>query len=169
VDIIGHSMGGLMARGFIQQPDYKGKKNYMKGSIHRLITIGTPHFGGPLSRFLDDCRDCWYCVDGINLSAARTCKVEPKKLRTIYSDDFKFPIDKDAIEALIPGSNAYSHLRQTNVKSYAIAGSYRPNATESHYFQELYYKIVVDSYKFKLDKDAFDDCDLPLCSLYVIC
>jgi len=31
VDIIAHSMGGLMARGFIQQPDYKGKENYMKG------------------------------------------------------------------------------------------------------------------------------------------
>jgi hypothetical protein len=28
VDIIAHSMGGLMARGFVQQPDYKGKKNY---------------------------------------------------------------------------------------------------------------------------------------------
>jgi hypothetical protein len=47
VDIVAHSMGGLMARGFVQQPDYKGKENYMKGSIHRLITIGTPHFGGP--------------------------------------------------------------------------------------------------------------------------
>ena len=70
VDIIAHSMGGLMARGFVQQPDYKGKENYMKGSIHRLITIGTPHFGGPLSKFLYDCRDYWYCVCGINLSAA---------------------------------------------------------------------------------------------------
>jgi triacylglycerol esterase/lipase EstA (alpha/beta hydrolase family) len=51
VDIIAHSMGGLMARGFVQQPDYKGKENYMKGSIHRLITTGTPHFGAPLSEF----------------------------------------------------------------------------------------------------------------------
>ena len=32
VDIIAHSMGGLMARGFVQQPDYKGKENYTKGS-----------------------------------------------------------------------------------------------------------------------------------------
>ena len=30
VDIIAHSMGGLMARGFVQQPDYKRKENYMK-------------------------------------------------------------------------------------------------------------------------------------------
>jgi len=46
---------------------------------------------------------------------------------------------------LIPNSNAYSHLCQTNVKSYAIAGSYRPNANESHSSQESFYKTVVDS------------------------
>ena len=157
VDIIAHSMGGLMARGFVQQPDYKGKENYMKGSIHRLITIGTPHFGGPLSKFLYDCRDYWYCVEDKILSAARTCKVQPSKLRTSYSDNFKCPIDNGAIEALIPNSIAYSHLQPTNVKSYAIAGSYRPNANRSHGFQESYYKIIVDSECFSLDKDAFDD------------
>jgi pimeloyl-ACP methyl ester carboxylesterase len=159
VDIIAHSMGGLMARGFVQQPDYKRKENYMKGSVHRLITIGTPHFGGPLSKFLYDCRDYWYCLDGINLSTARTCKDEPKKLTTIYSDNFNYPIDKGGIEALIPKSNAYCHLYRTNVKSYAIAGTYRPNANKSHSCQESYYKTVVDSNQFDLDKDAFDDCD----------
>ena len=45
VDIIAHSMGGLMARGFTQQSDYKNENNSMNGYIHRLITIGTPHFG----------------------------------------------------------------------------------------------------------------------------
>ena len=159
VDIIAHSMGGLMARGFVQQPDYKGKENYMKGSIHRLITIGTPHFGGPLSKFLYDCSDYWYFLDGINITRARTGKVEPKKLRTIYSDIFKFPIDKGAIEALIPTSIAYSHLHPTIVKSYAIAGNYKPNATKSHHSQESNYKTIVDSDKFNLDKDAFGGSD----------
>jgi pimeloyl-ACP methyl ester carboxylesterase len=131
VDIIAHSMGGLMARGFVQQPDYKRKENYMKGSIHRLITIGTPHFGGSLSEFLYEHSDDWYFYDGIKPNRCQTGKVEPKKLRTIYSDIFNYPIDKGAIEALIPKSIAYSHLHQTNVKSYAIAGSYGPNATKS--------------------------------------
>ena len=158
VDIIGHSMGGLMARGFVQQPDYKKKENYMKGSIHRLITIGTPHLGGPLSKFLYNYRDDWYFFDGVYPKRCRTGKIEPKKLRTIYSD-IKFPIDKGAIEALIPNSIAYSHLYQTNVKSYAIAGGYRPNATKSHGSQETYYKTIVDPDHFNLDKDAFDNCD----------
>jgi hypothetical protein len=52
-----------------------------------------------------------------------------------------------------------SHLHQTNVKSYAIAGSYRPNAINSHSSQESYYKTVVDPDDFNLDKDAFDNCD----------
>ncbi len=158
VDIIAHSMDGLMARGFVQQPDYKGKENYMKGSIHRLITIGTPHIGGPLSKFLYEHIEDWYFYDGTKPSRCRTGKFEPKKLRTIYSD-LKFPIDKGGIEALIPKSKAYSHLRQTNVKSYAIAGTYRPNAKKSHTFQESYYQGVVDSNQFNLDKDTFDGCD----------
>ena len=57
---------------------------------------------------------------------------------------------------MIPGSNAYSRLHQTNVKSYAIAGSYSPNAMESHNSQESYYKTIVDPEDFNLDK-ALDD------------
>ncbi len=158
VDIIAHSMGGLMARGFVQQPDYKGKENYMKGSIHRLITIGTPHFGGPLSEFVHAHSDDWYFFDGIKLDRCRTGKFDPKKLKTIYSDIFTYPIDKGAIEALIPGSIAYSRLHQTSVRSYAIAGTCRPNAKKSHNSQESYYKTIVDPEDFNLDK-AFDDSD----------
>jgi pimeloyl-ACP methyl ester carboxylesterase len=158
VDIIAHSMGGLIARGYVQQPDYKKRENYMKGSIHRLITIGTPHFGGPLSRFLYDRSDYWYFFYDGKPNRCRTGKVEPKKLRTIYSDA-NIHIDKGAIEALIPNSIAYSHLQPTNVKSYAIAGSYKPNAANSHDSQESYYKAVEDSDDFNLDKDAFDDCE----------
>jgi pimeloyl-ACP methyl ester carboxylesterase len=157
VDIVAHSMGGLMARGFVQQPDYKRKENYKKGSIRRLITIGTPHFGGHLSELLYDHRDDWYCLDGIQITPARTCKVEPKKLRTIYAD-FKTPIDKGAVEALVPGSDAYSHLCQTNVKSYAIAGSWKSDAPVSHEYKEWEYKIITDDLAFNLDgKDGFND------------
>jgi len=161
VDVIAHSMGGLMARGFVQQPHYKRKDNYMKGSIHRLITIGTPHFGGHLSEFLYKHRDDWYCFDGMHITPARTCKVEPKKLRTIYHDIFHSPIDEGAVEALIPGSDAYSHLYQTNVKSYAIAGSWKPNADDSHESQEWDFQFITDNLDFNLGRDGFhDDNDL---------
>src|SRR5215207_6915976 len=124
VDIVAHSMGGLMARGFVQQPDYKRKENYMKGSIRRLITIGTPHFGGPLAKFLYVHRDDRYCFDENGKILAEKC-LAPIQLESFY-ENRNIPIDQGGIKSLIPGSDAYSHLHQTNVKSYAIAGSYRP-------------------------------------------
>src|SRR6476620_7682035 len=62
VDVVAHSMGGLMARGFIQQEDYKNSNNSMHGYIHRLITVGTPHYGGGLAKFLIDNENNTYCV-----------------------------------------------------------------------------------------------------------
>ena len=153
-DIVAHSMGGLMARGFVQQDDYKRKENYMKGSIHRLITIGTPHLGGPLSKFLDDHRDDRYCFDE-NGKILEKC-FPPIQLESFY-ENRNIPIDQGGIKSLIPGSDAYSHLHQTSVKSYAIAGSYRPSANNSHESQESFYKNVLGAGHFNLDKDAFDD------------
>jgi hypothetical protein len=145
-------MGGLMARGFVQQPNYKRKENYMKGSIRRLITIGTPHFGGHLSEFVYHHLDDWYCIEGIHITPAQNCKVEPKKLRTLY-------VNEGVVEALIPGSDAYSHLYQTNVKSYAIAGSWKPNANDSHKSQESYYRTITDKDDFNLDDTLDGDND----------
>ena len=60
MDIVAHSMGGLIARGLCQQNGYKAKENYMKGQIRRLITIGTPHFGAGLAGILYRLKDNWY-------------------------------------------------------------------------------------------------------------
>jgi triacylglycerol esterase/lipase EstA (alpha/beta hydrolase family) len=162
VDIVAHSMGGLMARGFVQQRDYKRKDNFMKGSIHRLITIGTPHFGGPLSKFLYDHRDDRYCFDeNGEILPVEKC-YNPIQLETSY-ENRNIPIDQGGIKSLIPESDAYSHLCQTNVKSYAIAGTWRPNANVSHEHQESDYKIITHNDDFDLDKDGFngeDDNDL---------
>jgi hypothetical protein len=50
---------------------------------------------------------------------------------------------------------------QTNVKSYAIAGSWKENAKHSHESQELHYRCITDKFSFDLDKDGFhDDNDL---------
>jgi len=53
VNVIGHSMGGLIARlwvsDFYNQGRYRRPDNFHKGDIHRLITIGTTHFGSDLS------------------------------------------------------------------------------------------------------------------------
>lgn len=151
-------MGGLMARGFIQQPDYIKHNNFMKGSIHRLITIGTPHFGGPLSKFLYDHRDDRYCFDeNGEILPAEKCYA-PIQLESSY-ENRNIPIDQGGVKSLIPGSDAYSHLRQTNVKSYALAGTWKPKASLSHEYQESYYGTATNNDDFNLEGDGFDGED----------
>ena len=83
------------------------------------------------------------------------CGFFAEPLKTIYTDLFKLPIDKGGVEALIPNSTAYSHLCQTNVSSYAIAGSWSPNAQISHFQEQWTYQNILDNASFNLDKDGF--------------
>jgi len=50
VDVVAHSMGGLITRTmpFVADQFY-GPANYGQGIVHKLITLGTPHLGSPLS------------------------------------------------------------------------------------------------------------------------
>jgi pimeloyl-ACP methyl ester carboxylesterase len=163
VDVVAHSIGGLIARGFTQQPDYREKDNYMKGFIHRLITIGTPHFGADLAGILYKHKDNWYCFDKSNptlipwstLCGSDKMSGESLQLKTIYSDRYFLPIDKGAIEALAPDSIAYSKISSTKVKSYAIAGSWRPNASKSHYDLERLYKDILGNPLFTIERGGF--------------
>lgn len=56
VDVVAHSMGGLVARA--READvslfnvYKRRENRFAGEIHKLITIGTPHQGTPAADWL---------------------------------------------------------------------------------------------------------------------
>jgi pimeloyl-ACP methyl ester carboxylesterase len=54
-DLVGHSMGGLVSRylplSYCTVPTscFTNMNNYNQGPVHKLITIGTPHLGTPLS------------------------------------------------------------------------------------------------------------------------
>jgi hypothetical protein len=52
-DVVGHSLGGLMTRSFSQWENVNlSKRNFKEGYVHKLITLGTPHFGSPLGPLL---------------------------------------------------------------------------------------------------------------------
>jgi triacylglycerol esterase/lipase EstA (alpha/beta hydrolase family) len=163
VDIIAHSMGGLIARGLCQQNGYKAKENYMKGQIRRLITIGTPHFGAGLSGRLFQQKDNWYSYKQQdnkdpftalwNSNYVKDSDYKTLQLKDIYS---LTPIDQGAVESLAPCSAAYSNLLPTSVKSYAIAGSWKPDATMSQEDLEEYYRNILGNPFFLLDKDGFN-------------
>ncbi len=48
-DVVAHSMGGLLARYYLQSDAYFQKKN-----IHKLITLNTPHFGSQIGNLLSN-------------------------------------------------------------------------------------------------------------------
>ena len=52
VDVVGHSMGGILARELVNSENYRTRSNYGQGWIRRLVTIGTPHFGSPIATSL---------------------------------------------------------------------------------------------------------------------
>ncbi len=165
VDIVAHSMGGLIARGLCQQNGYKAIENYMKGQIRRLITIGTPHFGAGLSGRLFGQKDNWYSFKQQdnkdtftapwNSNYGKDFDYETLQLKEIYSLTSTC-IDEGAIESLAPCSAAYSNLLPTNVKSYAIAGSWKPYAIMSQEDLEEYYRNILGDPFFSLDKDGFN-------------
>jgi pimeloyl-ACP methyl ester carboxylesterase len=54
-DVVGHSMGGVLARLYVtgyNNVQYKRSDNFNKGDIHKLITIAAPHQGAMLADIL---------------------------------------------------------------------------------------------------------------------
>lgn len=49
---MGHSMGGVITRWSEKLPEFADDKSFQKGNIHKLITIGTPHFGSPFATLI---------------------------------------------------------------------------------------------------------------------
>ncbi|MHC4137245.1 MAG: alpha/beta fold hydrolase [Planctomycetota bacterium] len=55
VDVVGHSLGGLIARIWASPAynrNYERDENFGEGDIRRLVTIGTPHYGSDLGKIL---------------------------------------------------------------------------------------------------------------------
>jgi pimeloyl-ACP methyl ester carboxylesterase len=150
VDMIGHSMGGLIIRGFVQQPSYSNEDNFMKGYIHRLITIGTPHYGAQLAGILHKYQNKLFCFTGLAFEPAAHCK-DPKELKFIYRNNFSLPIDDGGVEALIPNSTAYSRLCQTNVPSYSMAGKWTPDGNHSHNNTEQFFRNLTNDSELSLE------------------
>jgi hypothetical protein len=52
VDVVGHSMGGLVTRFFLSTNQASASPELPSNPVHRLITIGTPHLGSALAALL---------------------------------------------------------------------------------------------------------------------
>jgi hypothetical protein len=51
-DVVAHSMGGLLTRLYAADPMFLRDDNYMKGDVHRFVTLDTPHGGASFANLL---------------------------------------------------------------------------------------------------------------------
>ena len=91
-DVVAHSMGGLVVRmlPLLEQAFFRDD-NFQLGDVHKLINIGTPHFGSPLARFLRRSP----CVSDFLTDNGR-------------------PTNQGAIEDLVPNSQALNQINGTS-------------------------------------------------------
>lgn len=110
VDVIGHSLGGLLARSFIQQPTgYKSVENYQSGYIRRLVTIGTPHHGSPFGPLLTNSSDTLKSLLSLLGKRIGFCHTDFEYGRDINNNIYK--------------SKALTNLEETKIKSHLVVCS----------------------------------------------
>lgn len=111
VVIVGHSMGGVVARAMVTLP------NYVPGSINTIVTLASPHaaspltFDGDLIRLYSSIDRFWY--DGYDESLngsvahARLANVSLISITGGMLDD-TLPADYTTLAAMVPATNGFT-------------------------------------------------------------
>lgn len=120
-DVVGHSMGGLLARVWASDAftgdhpagGYRRPGNFRRGDIHRLITLCTPHYGSDVARAAFALKD----VSVDQLSAGEWAS----KNALLFLADWIMGLKKGAVTDQIPESEALRRIGATRVPAHAIA------------------------------------------------
>lgn len=119
VDVIGHDMGGLLTRRYVDSQAYFRHDNFYEGDIHRFISLNTPHLGARMAREIVITREDAQATGAwTNLKKTLEGDVQLK----VFIDDEE-TIDDVAIDQLSPGSNVITALGETPVPSHAIVST----------------------------------------------
>jgi cysteine-rich repeat protein len=129
VDVVGHGMGGLFARRYIDGvgAPYRTSRNYNEGSVNRLVTLGTPHLG---ARFADEAvrfREAMICAG--DLGANRNWPYVNNSLANSNAIRIEKAGGHVALDEMISSSPVLLGLGVTPVPSHAIVGAGGADAT----------------------------------------
>lgn len=122
VDVVAHSMGGLITRQYVselQSESYRRPDNLGQGDVHRLVTIGTPHHGSPLA---------WLAMQ-LREQAPRVAEVLFAAGMDIYSG---------AAEAMCPGSPQLQQLGETHVLAHTVRAWHFDSFEEDYGWDTFY-------------------------------
>lgn len=136
VDIVAHSMGGLVARGFLvtklggvdrgpsgENSGYLLQSNFWQGSFHKLITIATPHFGTPAANYIMDRR----CDPPTMLPFG----LQYDSLDEFWAGALIHRPLRGAARDLQAGSDALRALGSTHIRGNVIVGNAPRNGSET--------------------------------------
>lgn len=116
--VIGHSMGGLLARVWASEnynPDYRRPENFQQGDIDRLITLNTPHFGSELMELKD-------ALGKAEIAGESWSKWAKRQMVNTAVSWYLDP-EPEAMRDLRPQSEALLKIGETVLPAYAIATS----------------------------------------------
>jgi triacylglycerol esterase/lipase EstA (alpha/beta hydrolase family) len=151
VDIICHSMGGILARQYIQSPPFQ-----LREDIHKLITINTPHSGTQGANLILDTTTFEGKASAFAVKVYLSVSVNNGTISGGAVEDLK--VDSDAIEALNT-----TNLNNGIVPSHSIISIKNPsffgNVATSFISAYVFASIPVFSYSFSsfFDYLLFDD------------
>jgi hypothetical protein len=142
VDIVSHSMGGILSRLYLQSNSYKN-------DIHKLITVNTPHSGSQVA----------------NIIVASPTLSTHSKLFGIYGKAIEdLQVTSDAIRDMLNGSYI---IHKNTVPSYAIATKttlfsdlVQGNKLGAYLYMLFLLRYPTESINSILPKVFSDDCDL---------
>ena len=107
VDVVAHSMGGLITRKFAASGMYRSSANFQQGYVRRFITLGTPHSGSPFAADIAALAQNNYYGSTVQAVLSLT----PFYYGDAYTD-------------LQPGSGALRSLGATQIPCFAEVGDY---------------------------------------------
>ncbi|HLF63677.1 MAG TPA: anthrax toxin-like adenylyl cyclase domain-containing protein [Saprospiraceae bacterium] len=124
VDIVGHSLGGIIPRIYVSEfyntaPGYRRLENLMQGDINRLITIASTHFGSDLGAFK-------VFLEGQSVFSSPLAWTEGQVASVIANYMSSTPTSEAVLDQAPPGpegqGTALTVLGTTRVPAHAIAG-----------------------------------------------
>jgi pimeloyl-ACP methyl ester carboxylesterase len=136
VDLIAHSMGGLVARHYSSLPDYMSKYDRTEGRFHTILTLDTPEAGTELAEYLYQHASDYYHSNGKTPSGrsiinypkevwnaacgsesptvtVEACFADPKVNNPLSPAGQ--PLENGAVYSLIPNSQNLQNLPPPNI------------------------------------------------------
>ena len=142
VDVVAHSMGGLVARHYASVTGYKSVRNRMLGAFRNVVTLDTPETGSALATYLDKTAynrtlqasflslpyELWVGFCGTDSSITLGSCFDSNGLPLSYPSE---PLDTGAVWSLIPGGVSIAHAPAADSfntaygKWFAIASNFK--------------------------------------------